>query len=275
MFDSEQTYADTTSPLRAILQKGAKFVWTNEWQRSFEHIKQALSSETVVGHWSQNHETELIVDRGPEGISATLYQQEPSTKFWRPITYYSRALKKTEKNYSPMEGESLAIKWGILVNKMFLYGIKFKVITDHQPLVVLYNNPGNREMPFRVEKHRMKVQGFDFLVEDREGKSNPTDYNSRHALKNKVPEIEDEDDDEEFYVNAIIDAQLRHAITLKMIRKATNESQTMAQLKYCILNKQYTPDTPNLRPYKDIFRELSVAKQLVLRGRRIVVPESL
>ena len=121
----------------------------------------------------------------------------------------------------------------------------------------------------------MKVQGFDFLAEDREGKSNPTDYNSRHALKNKVPEIEDEDDDEEFYVNAIIDAQLPHAITLKMIRKATNESQTMAQLKYCILNKQYTPDTPNLRPYKDIFRKLSVAKQLVLRGRRIVVPESL
>ena len=30
-----------------------------------------------------------------------------------------------------------------------------------------------------------------------------------------------------------------------------------------------------MRPYKDIFRELSVAKQLVLRGRRIAVPESL
>ena len=80
---------------------------------------------------------------------------------------------------------------------------------------------------------------------------------------------------EKFYVNAIIDAQLPHAIKLEMIRKATNESQTMTQLKYCILNKQYIPDTPNSRPYKDIFRELSVAKQLVLRGRRIVVPESL
>ena len=80
----------------------------------------------------------------------------------------------------------------------------------------------------------MKVQGFDFLVEYRDSKSNPTDYNSRHALKDKVPEIEDEDDDEEFYVNAIIDAQLPHAITLEMIRKATSESQTMAQLKYCI-----------------------------------------
>ena len=83
-----------------------------------------------------------------------------------------------------------------------------------------------------MEKHRKKVQGFKFLVEYREGKSNSTDYNSRHALKDKVPEIEDEDHDEESYVNAIIDAQLPHATTLEMIRKATNESQTIAQLKY-------------------------------------------
>ena len=68
LFDNEQTYADTTAPLRAILQKGAKFVWTNVCQRSFERIKQALCSETVVGHWSQNHDR---VDC-PEGISATL-----------------------------------------------------------------------------------------------------------------------------------------------------------------------------------------------------------
>ena len=80
LFHNEQTYADTTAPFRAILQKGARFVWSNDCQRSFERIKQALSSETVVGHWSQNHETELIVDRGAEGISATLYQK-PSTKF--------------------------------------------------------------------------------------------------------------------------------------------------------------------------------------------------
>ena len=61
----------------------------------------------------------------------------------------------------------------------------------------------------------MKVQGFDFSAEYRES----TDYNSRQALKDKIPEIENEDDDEEFYVNETIDAQLPHAITLEMRRK--------------------------------------------------------
>ena len=60
----------------------------------------------------------------------------------------------------------------------------------------------------------MKVQGFNFLEEYREEKSNPTDYNSRHALKDNVPEIEDEDDDEEFYVNSIIGTQIPHLVTL-------------------------------------------------------------
>ena len=33
LFENEQTYADTTAPLRAMLRKGAKFVWTKECQR--------------------------------------------------------------------------------------------------------------------------------------------------------------------------------------------------------------------------------------------------
>ena len=90
LFDNEQAYVNTTAPLRAMLQKGAKFVWTKECQQSFQRIKQALFGETLLGHWSENHETELIVDRGPKGISATLYQKEPCRKFWGPMTYYSK-----------------------------------------------------------------------------------------------------------------------------------------------------------------------------------------
>ena len=39
LFDNEQTYDYTTAPLRAMLQKGAKFVRTKECQQSFECIK--------------------------------------------------------------------------------------------------------------------------------------------------------------------------------------------------------------------------------------------
>jgi len=78
-----------------------------------------------------------LVDRGPEGIAATLYQQEESTGFWKPVNYTSRTQMKTEQKYSQVEGESLAIQVGIISNRMYLYGKPFVVVTDHQPSILV------------------------------------------------------------------------------------------------------------------------------------------
>ena len=48
----------------------------------------------------------------------------------------------------------------------------------------------------------------------------------------------------------------------------------MKMLKTAIWNGQLTRD-PQLKPYAKVFEELSVARQLVMRGERIVIPESL
>merc|ERR1711867_170527 len=61
------------------------------------------------------------------------------------------------------EGESLAILAGIKVNSAYLYGIQFEVVTDHEPLVPLYNNP-SRPAPVRVERHRSKLRSFVFTT---------------------------------------------------------------------------------------------------------------
>ena len=90
-----------------------------------------------MGAFSAEHETQLVVDRGPEGIAATVMQKDPDTSQWRPINYTSRAKTPTERNYLPIEGESLAIMSGILSNRMYLYGIPFTAVTDHKPLVIL------------------------------------------------------------------------------------------------------------------------------------------
>lgn len=50
-------------------------------------------------------------------------------------------MSQTEMGYGKTEGESLAIFSGIMRNKNYLYGTDFQVVTDHEPLVSLYNNP--------------------------------------------------------------------------------------------------------------------------------------
>jgi len=69
-------------------------------QRRIWKLKKALVSSKVMAHWCQGQKTELVIDRGPEGLATTLYQEEPETGFWRPINYCSRTQTKAEQRYS-------------------------------------------------------------------------------------------------------------------------------------------------------------------------------
>ena len=56
------------------------------------------------------------------GVAATLWQKQQNEK-WKAITHHSRTFSKSEKNYSQIEAESLAIVFGITRNKLYLYGL--------------------------------------------------------------------------------------------------------------------------------------------------------
>ena len=92
----------------------------------------------MLGHWTQDHPTKVVVDRGPKGIAATLYKKNPANQHWETINYSSRALTPTEQRYAAIEGESLAILYGITINRMYLYGLTFTVVTDYQPTTILH-----------------------------------------------------------------------------------------------------------------------------------------
>ena len=77
---------------------------------------------------------------------------------YRALFHSSHSLTKAEIGYSKVEGESLAVLTDCKTNSRFLYETEFEVITDHLPLVPLYN----RLPPVRVERHRSKLRSFQF-----------------------------------------------------------------------------------------------------------------
>jgi hypothetical protein len=50
------------------------------------------------------------------------------------ISYASRSNNKPESNYSSYAEECLAAVWGVRYHRVYLYGRKFLLFTDHRPL---------------------------------------------------------------------------------------------------------------------------------------------
>ena len=68
--------------------------------------------------------------------------------------------------------------------KMFLQGILFTHFIDPEPLKGMMEK-AKKEAPARIEKMRLKLQGFNSTIKLVKGKHNPADYLSRHPLPYK------------------------------------------------------------------------------------------
>ena len=76
-------------------------------------------------------------DASENGLEAVLYQkQDDGTDC--VITYASRTLPKSEKNYDAHKLEFLALKWSVTERfHEYLYGGHFEVYTDNNPLTYI------------------------------------------------------------------------------------------------------------------------------------------
>ena len=54
----------------------------------------------------------------------------------KSISYASRALNKTERNYSQLEKEGLLCAFGVKHFYSYLFGHAFELVTDHKPLAI-------------------------------------------------------------------------------------------------------------------------------------------
>jgi hypothetical protein len=273
-----QTYSDITAPLRKLMSLGTHFKWTKECKESFNQLKDLLASDTILMNYDPKRETRLYVDHGPEGVAATVaqgYKVPGERKLqWRTLHQNGRALQPAEKNYGKIEGESLAIYSGIMMNKRYLYGTVFTVIIDHLSLVPLYNSP-NRPAPMKVERHRSKLRQFTFSLEYEPGSTSPCDYGSRHppemdAHRKYSKEekedlgIEEEEEDTEIWINRVIQEVVPEAVTMDQIRDETAKDPVLLQLTKDVQRGRMSQETKSTK-YGAVFEELTSTNGILLR----------
>lgn len=156
-----------TKCLNKLTRKNAIFVWTDECQTAFEIIKKSLMSYPILQYPDFNKEMVIITDASKEGIGATLAQEHEG--ILKPISYFSKPFTTGESNKATIEQELLGIYFSILHFKPYIYGKRFKVLTDHKPLVYLFSL---KDPSSRLTRIRVDLEEYDFYLEHLPGKQN-------------------------------------------------------------------------------------------------------
>lgn len=97
-----------------------------------------------------------------------------------PVCFASRTLNNHERNYSATDKEFLAIIWSINYFRPYLYGRKFKIRTDHQPIKYLQAKYKGKDLSRRHQRWLLKLGEYDYDIEYLKGKNNKVaDFLSR------------------------------------------------------------------------------------------------
>jgi len=171
-------FSKIAKPLTLLTRKESTFAWNEEQQRAFEILKEKLITAPVLIYPDFNRKFVVTTDASGYAIGAVLSQGDAGKE--KPVAYASRVLNKAERNYSTTEKELLAIVWAVNHFRPYLYGTKFKIITDHKALVWLFNikDPGSR-----LIRWRLKLEEYDYEIVHKRGKANANaDALSRHPV---------------------------------------------------------------------------------------------
>lgn len=148
-------------PLYNLLKNDVKYVWDEKCQRTFDTLKEQLTTAPVLAHPDYEKEFLLYTDASIEGLGAILAQNADDGKE-HPIAYISRSLSPAEKNYIITELECLAIVWPVKKLHPYLDGVKFTLVTDHSALQWLFDFKGPNR---RLVRWSLELQPFrDYMT---------------------------------------------------------------------------------------------------------------
>ena len=124
-------------------------------------------------HYDPQKPIILACDISPYGIGAVLshYMLDGSEK---PVTFASQTLSQTERNYSQIEKEALAIIFAIKKFHQYLFGKRFILLTDHKPLLGLFSEKkGIPNMAAaRMQRQAILLSAYDYTLKYQSGAEN-------------------------------------------------------------------------------------------------------
>ncbi|CAH8614326.1 unnamed protein product [Dicrocoelium dendriticum] len=269
------------APLNKLLSKGQPWNWTAECQNAFERVKSLLSSNLLLTHFDPSKEIVLTTDASSHGIGAVIAHTYTDGS-QKAIAHAARTLTKAEKNYSQIEKEALAIVYAVKKFHKMLYGRRFKLLTDHKPLLAIFGS--KKGIPAytanRLQRWALTLMGYDFEIQyqstvsigQADALSRLIDTRQQEHEDTIIASVEIEPD-----VNFLVtDALHCLPVTAEAVRTETLRDPILKKVTQ--FHKTSWPrscPSAELQQYFQRRHSLSIVNDCILFSERVVIPKTL
>lgn len=161
-------YADIARPLVDLTKKNAKYEWTEEHEKSFRVLRDALTSAPVLRAPDPSKDYILHTDASNVAMSGVAQQYDEKGEL-HPVAYWSKSFNPAQRNYSTTDRECLALVTALEHFKTLLEGHKYVCLTDHRALIYLMKNQDSTP---RLNRLMLRLAPYEIKVKYLPGKDN-------------------------------------------------------------------------------------------------------
>ncbi|XP_062865163.1 uncharacterized protein K02A2.6-like [Trichomycterus rosablanca] len=266
--------ASVLHPLNKLLQIGTKWEWSERCKKAFKETKSLITSDELLTHYDPSWPIRLACDASPYGIGAVL-SHTMADGSERPIAFASRSLTSAERNYAQIDREALSLVWGIKKFHHYLYGQRFTLVTDHQPLVSIFNPRKGIPVMSATRLQRwalfLGAHSYDIEFKGTKQHSNADGLSHLPLLTTEEEKTTALDPADVFHTTPV--EQL--PVTSAEIQRETRNEPTISKV-YGITVQGWPAHGNAMFPDFSARRDqLSVCQGTLLCGSRVVVPSKL
>jgi hypothetical protein len=156
-------FSKIARPMTAFLANKVEFKWTPACQKSFETLKEKLTTTPLLILPDVHKPFSVYCDASYTGLGCVLMQEG------RVVAYSSRQLKIHEKNYPTHDLELAAVVHALKTWRHYLYGQKCDIYTDHKSLKYIFTQS---ELNMRQQRWLELIKDYELEIHYHPGKAN-------------------------------------------------------------------------------------------------------
>nr|AAP50978.1 putative polyprotein [Oryza sativa Japonica Group]ABF97988.1 retrotransposon protein, putative, Ty3-gypsy subclass [Oryza sativa Japonica Group] len=158
-----ENFSKIAKPMTRLLQKDVKYKWSEEYEQSFQELKNRLILAPILILPDPKKSFQVYCDASKIGLGCVLMQDG------KVVAYASRQLRPHEKNYPTHDLELTAVVHALKIWRHYLFGTRTEVYTDHKSLKYIFTQP---DLNMRQRRWLELIKDYDMGIHYHPGKAN-------------------------------------------------------------------------------------------------------